>query len=181
MPMSKIVELRPQDNGGFSKLAAQARDRIEDCVNNVYRDADGDSPIECLMATALYASFYPSGYCILAMRDEGIPPGLLEKLQGTTVLMEQQIDVAGWRADFVLTYYDWGFRHSREPSWQKIIIECDGHDFHERTKEQAAKDRSRDRGAQARGFVIFRFTGSEIWADPMGCADQVFYYINGSA
>lgn len=39
------------------------------------------------------------------------------------------------------------------------VIECDGHEFHERTKRQAARDRSRDRAIQAFGYRIFRFTG----------------------
>lgn len=55
----------------------------------------------------------------------------------------------------------------------KIAIECDGHDFHERTKEQAARDKSRDRSIVAEGYALFRFTGSEIWADALGCAEQV--------
>lgn len=56
----------------------------------------------------------------------------------------------------------------------EIAIECDGHDFHERTKEQAKSDRSRDRAIQARGLKILRFTGSEIHNDPFGCAAEVF-------
>ena len=54
-----------------------------------------------------------------------------------------------------------------------IIIECDGHDFHEKTKTQARRDRSRDRRIQSRGSVILRFTGSEIWESPRLCAEEV--------
>lgn len=54
-----------------------------------------------------------------------------------------------------------------------LAIECDGHDFHERTKEQAVRDKSRDRALTERGFVPIRFTGSEIWRDPNLCAKQV--------
>tara|TARA_R110000824_G_scaffold400794_1_gene609362 strand:+ start:716 stop:1204 length:489 start_codon:yes stop_codon:yes gene_type:complete len=46
-----------------------------------------------------------------------------------------------------------------------FVIECDGHDFHERTKKQAARDRSRDRWMTAAGYTVFRFTGSEIHAN----------------
>ena len=42
-------------------------------------------------------------------------------------------------------------------------IYCDGHNFHERTKEQAARDRSIDRKLQQMGWHVFRFTGSEIY------------------
>lgn len=54
-----------------------------------------------------------------------------------------------------------------------IAIECDGHDYHERTKEQAAHDRKRDREMTQAGIVVLRFTGSEIWKNPFACADQV--------
>lgn len=51
----------------------------------------------------------------------------------------------------------------------QTVIECDGHDFHERTKEQAQKDKERDRTLQAAGFRVFRFTGSEIWKTDGKC------------
>ncbi len=49
------------------------------------------------------------------------------------------------------------------------VIECDGHDFHERTKEQAQRDKKRDRELQAAGYKVFRFTGSEIWRSRGEC------------
>lgn len=55
----------------------------------------------------------------------------------------------------------------------QLAIECDGHDFHERTKEQARHDKQRDRYLIAKGWTVIRFTGSEIWADPIRCAYQV--------
>lgn len=55
-----------------------------------------------------------------------------------------------------------------------VIVECDGHDFHDRTKEQAARDRSRDRFLlAAAGTSTVRFTGSEIWRDAELCAAEV--------
>lgn len=54
-----------------------------------------------------------------------------------------------------------------------VIIECDGHDFHERTKGQAQHDRERDRYMQKRGYRVMRFTGSELYRDPMKCAKEL--------
>jgi very-short-patch-repair endonuclease len=54
-----------------------------------------------------------------------------------------------------------------------VIVECDGHDFHERTKEQARKDRARDRFFILRGWTVLRFTGSEIVADPARCIEEL--------
>src|SRR6266702_6335093 len=57
-----------------------------------------------------------------------------------------------------------------------VFIECDGHDFHERTKEQAARDREKDRRIQAAGIPILRFTGSQIHADPIECGFEVYTF-----
>jgi len=55
-----------------------------------------------------------------------------------------------------------------------VAIECDGHEFHERTKEQAARDKSRDRALAADGVIVLRFTGSEIWHNTWECSEEVF-------
>jgi very-short-patch-repair endonuclease len=78
--------------------------------------------------------------------------------------------VKPYRADFLLTFHTWS-RAGRlvRPS---VVVEVDGHNFHERTKEQARHDRSRDRAMQESGLLVFRFTGSEVFADPIACAAQ---------
>lgn len=55
----------------------------------------------------------------------------------------------------------------------RIAVECDGHYFHDRTKEQATRDKRRDRYLTLHGWRVIRFTETEINADPRGCADQV--------
>ena len=59
----------------------------------------------------------------------------------------------------------------------QLIVECDGHDFHEKTKEQASKDKKKDRMLQACGYRVFRFTGSDIWKDPMKCSDECLDFL----
>lgn len=56
---------------------------------------------------------------------------------------------------------------------QKLAIELDGHEFHERTKEQAARDKSRDRALVADGWKVLRFTGSEVWRDVGACISEL--------
>lgn len=58
-----------------------------------------------------------------------------------------------------------------------VIIEVDGHDYHERTKEQAEYDKSRDRFMTRTHAKVFRFTGREVWRDPDACAYEVFEYV----
>jgi hypothetical protein len=55
----------------------------------------------------------------------------------------------------------------------KLVVECDGHDFHDRTKAHASPDRARDRALQVAGFQVFRYTGADIWRDVMACATEV--------
>jgi very-short-patch-repair endonuclease len=54
-----------------------------------------------------------------------------------------------------------------------VAVEIDGHDFHEKTKEQASRDKERDRVLQTAGYIVLRFTGSEVYRDPQKCVDQV--------
>ena len=77
-----------------------------------------------------------------------------------------QAEIGNYKADFLL-WFQLG-RHIGG-----LVIECDGHAFHERTKEQAGRDKKRDRELLTSGFPVLRFTGSEIFKDPIGCAAQV--------
>lgn len=70
------------------------------------------------------------------------------------------------------------FKESQSKS-RKILIECDGHDFHEKTKEQAQKDKQRDRDFLSAGIVTIRFTGSEIWKNANKCAEEIFSAYRG--
>lgn len=54
----------------------------------------------------------------------------------------------------------------------KVALELDGHDFHERTKEQVAYRNERDRDAQSDGWTILHFSGSELYRDPLKCAQS---------
>lgn len=75
-----------------------------------------------------------------------------------------------YRVDFLI-YVQLSSHDARRSG--KIIVECDGHDFHERTKEQAARDRARDRSLIADGYTVIRFTGSELHRDSYRCAKEL--------
>lgn len=73
-------------------------------------------------------------------------------------------------ADFLLSYLD--DAHSK-----MLVIECDGHDFHEKTKEQVAHDNTRDFDLKIAGYDVLHFSGSQIYNDPLGCAfNTIDYY-----
>lgn len=76
----------------------------------------------------------------------------------------QELTVGPYRVDFALANHDGGL----------VCVECDGHDYHERTREQAEHDRRRDRYFQARGWRVMRFTGSEIVRDSRACGEELW-------
>lgn len=82
------------------------------------------------------------------------------------IKVELQKRLPPYRADFFLTV------STKGETIGTIVIECDGHDFHERTKHQAARDRSRDRALTLDGHMVLRFTGSEIHSDVGHCAEE---------
>ena len=55
----------------------------------------------------------------------------------------------------------------------ECYIECDGHNYHERTKEQAKNDRTKDRNFMKEGLQLIRYTGSEIYNDAFSCAMEI--------
>lgn len=59
------------------------------------------------------------------------------------------------------------------PIWGATVIEVDGHEFHERTRVQATRDRRRDRDMLLGGMRVLRFTGSEVFRHPFACADEI--------
>lgn len=57
-----------------------------------------------------------------------------------------------------------------------LIVELDGHQFHEKTPEQAEHDRKRDRWFAANGYRVIRFTGREVWRDVRSCVAEALAF-----
>ncbi len=105
---------------------------------------------------------------------------LLEAFQGVGFVLETEDGrTAGSLGDLTLgcqfdvNPYRLDFAVFNDKTNRKIAVEVDGHDFHERTKEQASKDRARDRELQRRGWQVFRFTGSDVYRSAHKCASEV--------
>jgi len=147
-------------------------------VDDAFEEPLGETPIEQLLYAALYTLIRLEGSEYMLMRvakteDEEASakqdPALLAV---PSLIVRSQAQLDGWRVDFLVHAYDFA-RHGGRKGWKPLIVECDGHDFHERTKQQAERDRSRDRAFQLRDFGVMRFTGAEIYRDPWACADQI--------
>lgn len=95
------------------------------------------------------------------------------------LLLEPQVTVGPYRVDFQVmdVRVPHGSGARRRAIGAKLVVECDGHDFHERTKEQAERDKRRDRWLTLNGYTVMRFTGREVWRDPFACvADVVSWF-----
>lgn len=57
-----------------------------------------------------------------------------------------------------------------------IVVECDGFQFHS-NKEMFTSDRQRDRALQERRYEVLRFSGSEIFADPIQSSHSLATYL----
>lgn len=53
-----------------------------------------------------------------------------------------------------------------------IAVEIDGHDFHERTKDQVTYRNRRDRDLQAAGWHVLHFSGGEVVTRPDRCVAE---------
>ena len=94
---------------------------------------------------------------------------------GEWALIYPQVKFGAYRVDFSCFYL------VGSKSVKRVVIECDGHEFHERTKDQASRDKARERALVSAGCRIMRFTGSDVFSDPIRCADEVLQYIHSQA
>jgi len=133
-----------------------------------------ESPIERIFLAQFLSPQFTADYDTRA--DILVPPsGSIEHVELPPMpgfFIWPQIKIGSYRVDFVCGCSDIG-RNTY------CIVECDGHDWHERTKEQAARDKSRDRYLASRGFVVLRFTGSEIFNDPYSVVTEVYNILLG--
>lgn len=100
-----------------------------------------------------------------ALAEGWIEPSvwLLDDDHRSAIYLYRDVAILTYRADFVL-----------EVGRRRLVVECNGHDFHDRTKQQAAYDRARDRELLCVGTATIRFTGSEIMHSPERCAGEAY-------
>lgn len=160
---------------GIDRIFARLEDSLRpDWQAAIYKAVEAmdelcESPIEVMLGSAIVLGALLSDGANKAGRPFFVVQSQpLLDLKAAIVVVVPQYHWEGYRIDFAVLseYLD-----------QPIFVECDGHDFHERTKEQASRDRSKDRKIQEAGMAILRFTGSEIYRDPGGCSVQVVNFV----
>lgn len=136
-----------------------------------------ESPLEVELGKAIAA------VCGDALVSDGTrsEDGVIGALPGWNSLLVSQPNLDWCRPDFMilsvfrfnLIDQGWADATRRDQVEENVlIIEVDGHDFHERTKAQARRDRARDRRMIEHGWTPLRFTGQEVYEDAIACAEQ---------
>jgi len=147
----------------IENLSASVRERfdLECCIDKFNRlcwICDCESPIEQYFAYALEEKQLRNWMYFNPRID------FIEMNTQETIVISN----SKYRVDFLLSVW-----YPEKHSGKNFVIECDGHDFHEKTKEQAQKDKKRDRELVSSGYVVLRFTGSEIIKSPHRCVLDV--------
>lgn len=123
-----------------------------------------DSPIEKDMGQAII--------CCAALNG-GVLPKVVRPdapLTGNVpLIVAPQRWIGEYRADFALIH---------NPTSRRLVVECDGHEFHEKAS-QRDRDKARDRYFLTRGWPVMRFTGSEIHRQLDLCLADVVAYLTG--
>jgi very-short-patch-repair endonuclease len=135
-----------------------------------------ESPIETAFAVAFewWCRLEDNSVFIKGPEDTSNTSSLLEINHGPCkewVNIAPQTEIDTYRVDFLITF-SCGYKRLEE-----LIVECDGHDFHDRTHDQASRDRERDRVLTSAGYRVFRFTGTDINRRPIECAIEIFRFI----
>lgn len=157
------------------ELDEQNREKVQESINHFVRRIvrvtdQTKSPIEEDLAMEIIES-------IEGESEVGGSGVYLVHPQALIELPLNHKETVKYYVDFLITWQSFPGRGQE----LKFVIECDGHEFHERTKEQAKKDRRRDRKLIQHGYIPLRFTGQEIYEDAQGCSMEIMDVIKAHA
>jgi len=132
------------------------------------------SPIEQLFWIAAY-NIVRSEY--LELNPSPIPCGKGEFEEGFGVFIRPQAQIGKYRADFLIHQNGIGPRQFLSP----VVVELDGHAFHDKDKHQRSYEKARDRFFVKQGYRVLHFTGSDVVKDPYAVAFEAQSLVCGAA
>lgn len=152
-------EFRPVTLGStLARVLERATAASEACVA-------ADSPIETILGAAIILCFNNADKPLkLCAPDE-------RHNAGRGLLLIPQFDWSYYRSD-------WAIYNPKTTG--ALLIECDGKEFHS-SADQIAHDQKKDAAAHDRGYLVMRFTGSQIHRNADGCANKIFQLVYGGA
>jgi len=95
-----------------------------------------------------------------------------DEIDVITIKNQEVIETANrnYRVDFLIPVQ---YSTKKTSYYKQFIIECDGHDYHEKTKKQVAYNNQRERDLKSAGYEVIRFSGSEIYKSPYNCVKEI--------
>lgn len=165
----KITEEDATVGGFYEKLPSRVKDYYDDNRREKEYEqnmslVNCESPIEQLLSLALQENNIKK----IGIFNPFVDVLSIENQKEIVINSTEKI-----RVDFLITvmYKNQGL--SFRDSVVSFVIECDGHEFHQKTKEQVEKDNIRTRQLQLQGYQVIRFSGSEIYKSPYKVAMDI--------
>lgn len=144
---------------------AVAEDFDQDLFHQI-TDKEMASPIEQLFFIAVNAICKGDGLLVNPEPFE-VAGGTYRFEYGVNVACQAQI--GRYRADFLVGLA----RPAKVQPYAPVVVELDGHDFHDQDKRQRSYEKARDRFFQKQGYRVVHFTGSDVVANPLRVAFEV--------
>lgn len=116
------------------------------------------SPIETLFGASILVAAYETGFPLNLECQLGGKEGFI---------LAQQVTILKYRVDFLIT-----------GNGKRLVVECDGRDFHHATRGQIERDRLRDADLSASGYTVFRFPGKQITGDIWRTTSEVLSWLD---
>jgi very-short-patch-repair endonuclease len=194
---SLIDRYFPVETESDALLAAGFRAAVWSSLGRIFHQLERawiktESPIEAALLFALTVVARELSGTVRYRVDGNDYGDLDDDIDGVTI--EPQKVIGNYRVDFLIEFVERGPDLGTPPNMDlcltplgtktvrpTLVIECDGHEYHNRTKDQVRRDRSRDRKLQAMGYRVFRYTGAEIWEDVVECAREAISLLSDDA
>jgi very-short-patch-repair endonuclease len=135
-----------------------------------------ESPPEFILGLALFdelSNLYPDCRCwIYSCSDFFANSHLLQQRPDVFIIVPQLNIPNVGHVDFAI------FDPQISVQNPLVVVECDGHEFHDRTPAQASEDRRRDRVLQKLGFPLLRFTGTDVVRNKTEVAQEIAEFVD---
>lgn len=130
--------------------------------------------LECGMESPIEDLFWVAVQALCKAQFADINPEPVELSNGGHVFpagiyITPQGKVDKYRVDFLMRQSGNGPDEILTP----VIVELDGHDFHDKDKRQRSYEKARDRDLVRAGYRVVHFTGSDVMKDPFAVAFEV--------
>ena len=92
---------------------------------------------------------------------------------GSGISIQPQVKCGKYTVDFLVTQEGIGPGTHLLP----VVVELDGHQFHDKDKRQRSYEKERDRFLVRAGYRVLHFTGSDVVGDPFKVAHEALQMV----